>query len=136
MSYTVFEYTTQILEFHLDTFGHVNNARYLDLFEEARWDFITKFGYGLRDIQKSKQGPVILEVTCKYKRELLNREKITITSQTTAVRGKIMYIHQKMIKENGDIAAEADFTVGFMDLKQRKLIVPPHDWLVATGVES
>ena len=36
-----FIYHTQIKEKDLDTLGHVNNAKYLELFEEARWDFIT-----------------------------------------------------------------------------------------------
>jgi acyl-CoA thioesterase FadM len=35
-------YTTQILEGHLDTFGHVNNARHLDLLEEARRSRLAK----------------------------------------------------------------------------------------------
>jgi thioesterase-3 len=25
--------------YHLDLFGHVNNARYLEFLEEARWDW-------------------------------------------------------------------------------------------------
>jgi YbgC/YbaW family acyl-CoA thioester hydrolase len=130
-----FEYKKQILEHHLDTFGHVNNARYLDLYEEARWDFISKYGYGLKDIMEKKQGPVILEVTCKYRRELVNRETITIVSTTAANKGKIMTISQQMLKENGDLASEATFTIGFMDLEKRKLIVPPDSWLEATGAK-
>ncbi len=31
------EYHLLILEKHLDTFGHVNNASYLEILEEARW---------------------------------------------------------------------------------------------------
>ena len=38
----VFEYELVIKECHLDSFGHVNNAIYVQLYEEARWDFITK----------------------------------------------------------------------------------------------
>ena len=29
--------------FHTDMFGHVNNARYLEFFEEARWEFLEQF---------------------------------------------------------------------------------------------
>ena len=43
----IFRYPLTILEKHLDSFGHVNNATYLHLYEEARWDFITKRGFGL-----------------------------------------------------------------------------------------
>lgn len=131
-----FEYPLQIKEFHLDTFGHVNNATYLQLFEEARWDFITKGGWGLDRIKRDKVGPVILEANVKFKRELINREWVKIVSQSGAiVGGKIMTISQQILKEDGKVASEALFTVGIMDLKERKLIAPSSDWLIACGLE-
>lgn len=132
--YKEFHYSTQILEHHLDAFGHVNNAKYFELYEEARWDFITSFGYGLKEVMKHKQGPVILDTTCRFKKEIVNRERISINSQTVGKPGKIMKIDQKIIKEDGSVASEASFTIGFMDLKLRKLVDPPEIWLKAIGV--
>ena len=43
----IFVYYLIIRESHLDTFGHLNNATYLQLFEEARWDYITNRGFGV-----------------------------------------------------------------------------------------
>jgi YbgC/YbaW family acyl-CoA thioester hydrolase len=133
----VFQYVFQVKEAHLDTFGHVNNATYLQLFEEARWDFITANGFGLERIRRELMGPVILEANVKFKRELINREHITIVSQSHELTaGKIMTIAQEMRKTDGKVASQALFTVGFMDLKQRKLVAPPEDWLVACGYEK
>lgn len=129
-----FKYQVQILEKHLDTFGHVNNAAYLELYEEARWDFIQDSGHGLEHILREKIGPVVLEANIKFRRELKNREKITITSKTISLNGKILTLEQKMIKEDGQIASIATFTVGIMDLKARKLIEAPSGWLSAVGV--
>ena len=67
---TVFEYDLLIQEFHLDSFGHVNNAIYVELYEEARWDFITKSGFGLDYIQLHQKGPVILDLKVRFRREL------------------------------------------------------------------
>ncbi len=50
MAYQEHEYQLLIHEGHLDSFGHVNNATYLNLFEEARWDWITARGYGLKEM--------------------------------------------------------------------------------------
>ncbi len=135
MSNQYFEYKLQILEHHLDSFGHVNNAEYFKLYEQARWDFITKNGYGLETVKKLKKGPVILEVTCKYRKELVNREWIKIVSHTDEIRGKIMRIRQQMLKEDGAVASEAVFVIGFMDLELRKLISPTSEWLKAIGAE-
>jgi acyl-CoA thioester hydrolase len=129
-----FEYQTQILEHHLDSFGHVNNAKYLELYEEARWDFISKNGYGLKEIVETKKGPIVLDVSCRFKRELTNREMITIKSESIDIKGKISHMKQEIFKEDGSLASEATFTFGFMDLEARKLMNPPDQWLKAIGV--
>jgi YbgC/YbaW family acyl-CoA thioester hydrolase len=129
-----FRYQFKVLESHLDTFGHVNNATYLQLFEEARWDLITERGWGLKEVKERQIGPVILELNLKFKREITNREVITIESQSGDPLNKlVMTMHQKMIKENGDVAAILDIHVGLMDLQKRKLIEPTDEWLKAVG---
>ena len=133
----VFEYDVLIREFHLDSFGHVNNAAYVMLYEEARWDFITKNGFGLDYIQKHQVGPVILDLSVRFKRELKNREKIKITSKTIEIISpKIMVLEQNMIREDGKIASEAKFTVGFFDMQERKLVDASPEWMRAVGVKN
>lgn len=134
---TIFEYDVLIRECHLDSFGHVNNAVYVQLYEEARWDFITKHGFGLDYIQKHQKGPVILDLKVRFRRELKNREQVKILSQTIDVtNSKIMVLEQKIMNSDGVLASDAIFTVGFFDLKERKLIEASADWLKACGVNS
>jgi acyl-CoA thioester hydrolase len=126
----------QILESHLDTFSHVNNATYLSLYEQARWEFITQRGFGLKEIQERGLGPVILELNLKFKREVKNREIIEIVSSPRPPeRELIMKMNQKMLKEDGTIASTLELTVGLMDLRARKLIAPTAQWLYAIGLE-
>jgi acyl-CoA thioesterase FadM len=47
-----------------------------------------------------------------------------------------MILEQKMINADGKIASEALFTVGFFDMKERKLIEAPQKWLEAVGIIS
>lgn len=122
-------YELVIKEHHLDTFGHVNNAIYLQLFEEARWEFITSRGYGLQEVMKYKKGPVILEANIKFLKELKLREMIKITFEALPTKSKIIQIKQQMIKSNGDVSSELLVTVGFFDLVERKLISPTEEWL-------
>ncbi len=138
MTTPVYEYELTILEHHLDTFGHVNNAVYLSLYEEARWDFITKNGLGINQIMESKIGPVLLDLNLTFKSELNNREKIKIISEARPeMRNKfVMVIDQKMVKENGKIASTITLSVGLMDLNLRKLITPNKEWLQALGLQE
>ena len=138
MANPIYEYELTILEQHLDTFGHVNNAVYLTLYEEARWDFITKNNLGLKEILDKKIGPVLLDVQLTFKAELKNREKIKIVSQARPeMRNKyVMILDQKMIKEDGKIASTMTLSVGMMDLAARKLISPTPEWLNALGLKE
>jgi len=128
------EYKVLIREHHLDSYGHVNNATYLSLFEEARWEVVTARGYGYEKVHETGQGPVILEVNMKFFKELTLRETITITVQLDSYDGKIGNISQKMIKENGEVACELKMVSGFFDLKTRRLILPTPEWKTALGL--
>jgi acyl-CoA thioester hydrolase len=123
-------YRVQILEHHLDSFGHVNNAVYMQLFEQARWDLITARGFGSDTIAELKQGPVILDAHIQYRKELRNREWITIESEIVPSEKPLIFnIHQVMVKEDGKAASIADFSGGLMDLVERKLMKPTPRWL-------
>ena len=137
-------YQTEIREGHLDTFGHVNNAVYLTLLEEARWDLMHKNGFGLEIIKKSPFGPVILEVNVKYLAELRNRDKVFIYTSIPKeyVGMTVGNIYQEIYclgeneenSENKKKCTEAIYKVGVMDLVRRKLIRPPVEWLNALGL--
>ena len=138
MANPIYEYEKTILEHHLDTFGHVNNATYLELYEEARWDFITKNKLGLETILETKIGPVLLDLTLTFKSELKNREKIKIISQAQAkMKNKyVMLVDQKILKEDGKVASTLTVSVAMMDLSARKLLSPNPEWLKALGLEE
>jgi YbgC/YbaW family acyl-CoA thioester hydrolase len=122
------EYRLLIVEGHLDTFGHVNNAKYLELFEEARWDLITARGYGIEKIRETRLGPVILEARLKFRREVRNRENILIRSELVSYERTIATLLQRLEKEDGSLACEATFLIGLWDIDERKLVLPTPEW--------
>jgi acyl-CoA thioester hydrolase len=137
MSEKVFFYQTTILEHHLDAFCHVNNASYLQLFEEARWDFSEKIGHGLEWVLAQKKGPIVLNVEISFRKELVNREKISIESWSLGMKNRlVLAFEQKMRKENGQLASAIKLDLGFMDLKLRKLSPFPQKWMESFGIQS
>lgn len=129
----VHEHTTMIRERHLDTFGHVNNSQYLILFEEARWEMITSRGYGMREVHQNQVGTVVMECQVRFKRELRLRETIRIRTWVGELRSRLAKIQHELLNEQGEVAAEATFTMGCFDLRARKLIQPTPEWLKAIG---
>jgi thioesterase-3 len=124
-----------VSEAHLDSFGHVNNARYLELLEQARWDLITERGFGIEMIRKSRTGPTILEINIRFLREIGARDAIVIRTEMISYERKIGKLRQQMIKSDGNVACEAVFTIGLFDLERRRLIEPTAEWAYAVGLE-
>ena len=119
-----------------DNASHVNNAVYLTLFEEARWDLITRNGYGLREIQETHLGPVILQANVKFKKELCLRDQVVISTRVTDYRRRIGHIHQEIRDSQGTLTTVAEFTFGLFDTVRRQLMPPDDRWLRAFGVTN
>jgi thioesterase III len=117
----------------LDDYGHVNNARYLELYEKARWDILNMSGYGQALVRESMKGPVILEVTVRFSRELLPGQKIRIETTSRRKNDIIFFFDQAMITEEGKEASRAVFTSALFDLEKRKMIKPDEGWMKAFG---
>jgi len=133
-SMKIFTYTTLIREHHLDGFGHVNNATYLQLFEEARWEVITQGGYSWEDVQKERRGPVILELSVQFMKELRVREKIRIETSCTSYERVVAELEQKIWNETNELCTVGRFKFALFDLEKRKLLKPTERWLKALGL--
>lgn len=132
----IFRYPVLIREHHLDTFGHVNNATYLELLESARWEFITSRGFGLEKILESGLGPTILDLQIKFSKEIRLREEVIIESETLSYERKIGKMRQLIRNAEGQVCCDAQMTFGLFDTRERKLVLPTSEWLYAVGMSA
>jgi len=132
----VHEYSIVIREHHPDTFGHVNNAAYLEILEEARWDLIARNGYGLEDVQRLRVGPTVLEVQLRFVREIRNRQRVTIRTWLESYKGKVGKLAQQIQDDVGEVCTEALFTIGLFDMTTRRLVRPTPEWITALGLRA
>lgn len=133
-TFEAFSYPLLIREHHLDTFGHVNNATYLEILEEARWEFIDSRGFGMKYIQQHGMGPTILEWQIKFLKEIVLREEIIIKSQTVSYEKKVGILKQAIFNAKGELCCEAEMKFGLFDMRQRKLVLPTPEWMHAIGL--
>lgn len=133
-----FEYEVLIRENHIDSFGHVNNAQYLSLFEEARWEIISPRGFSVSEIQAGGLGPVVIEVNLRFAKEIKLRQKIRIRSEVVAgpnvARSKTLKMIQTMVNEKEEVCCTGEFTFALFDLRARRIVAPTAQWLSAIGV--
>lgn len=126
-------YTLTIKESYLDTFAHVNNATYLTLFEEARWDLLNKNNYGIDKIRETGLGPTILEIKLVFLKELRLHDEIVIETSMLSYERKVGKLMQRMLRQN-EACCEAEFVIGLFSLNERKLVLPTPEWLRAIGL--
>lgn len=121
---------TFVKEVYLDTLGHMNHSVYLTIFDEARWEFLTSRGYGMVKIQETGFGPIVLEVTLRFLKELKLRDQITVETALVSYEGKVGKLAQKIYR-NDELCCDAEFVYGFFDLKLRRIVQPTPEWLEA-----
>ncbi len=117
----------------LDDYGHVNNARYLDLFERARWEILDLNGMGREMVRNTRRGPVIMEVTVRFSHEIGAGEVITIETCSRRKDNRIFYFDQVMRNSKGTACSKAVFTAALFDMESRKMIRADEKWLKAFG---
>lgn len=127
----IYEFT--VTDELLDDYGHVNNANYLKLYEDARWAVLDKSKLGADMVRKLHTGPVILEVTVRFRHELTRGTNVIIETRSRRKGSKIFYFDQIMKDSSGTIYSKACFTTALFDLKKRKMIIPDKKWLKAFG---
>jgi thioesterase-3 len=132
--FEIFKYPLQIREHHLDTFGHVNNATYLQMLEEARWELLFSRGIHLKQIQEAQIGPVVLECHIKFLKEITLRQAILIESQMISYEKKVGLMRQDIWDEDNALCCQCKLSFGIIDMNTRKLIVPNEEWLHAVGI--
>ncbi len=104
--------------YHLDLYGHVNNARYLEFLEEARWGFTEDHGQ-LEYFAKAGLAFVIVNINIDYRRPAFMNEEILIETGMKKIGSRSAVIHQKVfLAGTQTVIAEADVTFVIYDPKK------------------
>ncbi|MFY4717156.1 acyl-CoA thioesterase [Streptomyces sp. LaBMicrA B280] len=111
--------------YETDVQGHLNQAVYLQYAEHARWSLLQSAGIGQTGLVRTGVGPVVLETTIRYRRELLAGDEVDVTCAFEWTSGKTFKVHQEMRKADGTLAADVTGVGGLLDLKERRLVADP-----------
>ena len=93
-------YTLTVRGYELDSFGHVNNAVYLQYAEAALWNFMNVHGM-LKIIMGEGLFPVIMESKQRYMHELKILDEVRIDTEVSCSGGIVSYKHNIINKSTG-----------------------------------
>ncbi|MEU0597858.1 acyl-CoA thioesterase [Streptomyces sp. NPDC006393] len=113
--------------YETDVQGHLNQAVYLNYAEHARWSLLRAAGISQAGLIARGIGPVALETTIRYRRELLAGDEVDVSCAFEWGGGRTFRIEQTIRKLDGTVAAEITAVGGLMDLTARKLVADPQE---------
>ncbi|MEE4420160.1 acyl-CoA thioesterase [Streptomyces bugieae] len=111
--------------YETDTQGHLNQSVYLQYAEHARWSLLQASGIRQSAMVDRRIGPVTLETTIRYRRELRAGDEVEVSCAFVWSEGRTFRIEQTVRKTDGTVAAEVSAVCGVLDLAERKLLPDP-----------
>ncbi|PBC60614.1 thioesterase [Streptomyces sp. Tue6028] len=111
--------------YETDMLGHLNQSVYLQYAEHARWSLLQAAGIGQSELIGRGVGPVVLETTLHYRRELRAGDGVEVSCAFVWGEGKTFRVEQTIRKTDGTVAAEVTAVGGLLDLQSRRLLADP-----------
>lgn len=114
--------TIKVRGYHLDVYQHVNNARYLEFLEEARWEWLEEVE-AFHWLQEQKLAFVVVNININYLRPAVLGDVLTIDSEITQLNGKSGIIAQRVLLAGQEtVVADAALTFVCIDLRTQKAV--------------
>ncbi|MEN4851099.1 YbgC/FadM family acyl-CoA thioesterase [Pantoea agglomerans] len=114
--------TIKVRGYHLDVYQHVNNARYLEFLEEARWEWLEEVE-AFHWLQEQKLAFVVVNININYRRPAVLGDVLTIDSEITQLNGKSGIIAQRVLLVGQEtVVADAALTFVCIDLRTQKAV--------------
>ncbi|MCX3310710.1 YbgC/FadM family acyl-CoA thioesterase [Pantoea vagans] len=114
--------TIKVRGYHLDVYQHVNNARYLEFLEEARWEWLEE-AEAFHWLLEQKLAFVVVNININYRRPAVLGDVLVIDSEITQLNGKSGIIAQRVLLAGQEtVVADAALTFVCINLRTQKAV--------------
>lgn len=111
----------KIRGYHLDMFGHVNNARYLEFLEEGRWGFIDESSQLAERLKTATF--FVVNININYRSAATLGDLIEVHSRLSKIGNTSGVLRQEIVDPtNGKLIVDADVTFVITDAATKKPI--------------
>lgn len=113
----------KIRGYHLDIFQHVNNARYLEFLEEARWAMLEDSVLQAAFFEQNKISFAVVNININYRQGARFGDVLKIESSLSRIGRKSATLYQRVtLKDSETIVVDAEVTFVILDNKTGKAI--------------
>ncbi|WP_277975939.1 acyl-CoA thioesterase [Pantoea endophytica] len=114
--------TIKVRGYHLDVYQHVNNARYLEFLEEARWQWLEDVD-AFHWLMEQQLAFVVVNININYRRPAVLGDVLNIESEVSQLSGKSGIIAQRvLLATDNSVVADAALTFVCIDLRTQKAV--------------
>jgi len=114
----------KVRTYECDSYGHVNNANYLNYLEYARHEFLRDVGFDYSAMVKAGYGVYIARIEIDYKKPAFLDDELLIASRPVK-KGAVSGIIAQEIRRGDDLLIDAKVTWAFVDSKGQPTKIPP-----------
>jgi acyl-CoA thioester hydrolase len=110
-----------------DMNGHARNTAYLEYCIDVRLSYLAERGFGWEEFRRLGFGPIMFREEIDYLREVRLLEEIRVNYQQLGLSpdGSRFRVSHELFRADGQQAARLVVSGGWLDLRTRKLVVPP-----------
>ena len=109
--------------YELDSYGHVNNAVYLNYTEQARWELFRELGL-LDELIADNNKVVIVENHVKYIRQVRLFDKLIVETQMERSAHFLLFHHHLINAETKKTVAKVTAKSVFIDEQNKPCDIP------------
>lgn len=112
---------------YLDAVGHMANTAYLDVCVDTRFAYFASQGFPHAEFMRARIGPVVRRDEVDYHRELRMLQRFTVSLALAGISADAsrFRLRNEIRREDGELAARVTSQGGWLDLDQRRLVIPP-----------
>ncbi|MCK4640055.1 MAG: acyl-CoA thioesterase [Candidatus Marinimicrobia bacterium] len=118
----------KIRGYHLDLYGHVNNTRYLEFLEEARWTIKEKY-FDSQNKRDEEFGFVVVNTNINYRNYTQLGDTLEIRTTISHIGNKsAVFRHEIYLIGSDKLIADADVTFVIIDRSTGKAMPIESEW--------
>jgi len=131
------EMTATVRPTQVDTFGHMNHAAYLEVFEWARWEWAAARGMDMeRMAAEDRIGPAVLHVDLSFTKELRMHDPVRVRTWVESLERVKGVMGQEMVRADGAVAALMFLTFAIFHLDRRRVVALPESLRAAFEADA
>jgi acyl-CoA thioester hydrolase len=124
-----FFHTVEVRYGDLDPQGHVNNAKHLTFFEQARIAYMIELGLFTKDQSFMEIGVILADIHITYLDPIYFGEHIKVGVRALKLGNKSMTWAQNIVDvKSGKELARGEVVMVTYDYRESKTINIPHEW--------